>query len=170
MPDDLIKYTDILVRAIALTVMLVGLFGLLIPVLPGLVIIWVAALGYGIYAGFGTLGWVMFGIMTVLMLVGSFVDNILMGTKAYKQGAAWWAILIALVAAIVGTFLIPIPVIGGVFSALLALFLVEWARRKNAKEAWKATLGMLEGCGWAVVIRFIIGLVMIGLWMIWAWI
>jgi hypothetical protein len=25
------------------------------------------------------------------------------------------------------------------------------------------------GCGWAVAIRFIIGMVMIGLWMIWAW-
>jgi hypothetical protein len=158
---------DIFIKAVALTVMLVGLLGLAIPVLPGLVIIWVGALGYGIAAGFGTLGWVMFAIMTVLMAGGSFADNILMGTQAHKEGAPWWSILIALVAAIAGNF--ALPIIGGVLAALLALFLVEWARRRDAKKALAAMRGMLVGCGWAVVIRVIIGLVMIGLWLIWAW-
>ena len=37
-----------------MVMMAVGL--LVIPILPGLVIIWVAALGYGIAAGFGTIG------------------------------------------------------------------------------------------------------------------
>ncbi len=74
--------------------MLVGL--LVIPILPGLVIIWVAALGYGLAAGFGTLGWIMFAILTVLMLAGSIVDNILMGTSAHKEGAPWWVILLAM--------------------------------------------------------------------------
>jgi uncharacterized protein len=170
MAGDTKIFADILVQAITITLMLVGLISLFIPILPGLVIIWVAALGYGLYAGFGVLGWVMFGIMSVLMITGSVVDNILMGTRAHKHGAAWWAILIALAAAILGSFLIPIPVVGGVVSALLALFLVEYARRKNAAEAWKAVRGMMEGCGWAVVVRFIMGLVMIGLWMIWAWV
>jgi uncharacterized protein YqgC (DUF456 family) len=158
---------EIFYRAIALSVMLVGLIGLAIPVLPGLVVIWVGALGYGILSGFGTLGWIMFAIMTVLMAGGSFADNILMGTQAHKEGAPWWSILIALLAAIAGNF--ALPIIGGVAAALLALFLVEWARRKDARTAFGAMRGMLVGCGWAVVIRVIIGLVMIGLWLIWAW-
>ena len=158
---------QLIIRGVVLTVMLVGLFGLAIPLLPGLVIIWVGALCYGIAAGFGTLGWVMFGIMTVLMVGGSFADNILMGTQAHKEGAPWWSVIIALFAAIAGNFIVPI--IGGVAAALLALFLVEWARRKDAQKALTATRGMLMGCGWAVVIRVIIGLVMIGLWLIWAW-
>jgi uncharacterized protein YqgC (DUF456 family) len=101
------------------------------------------------------------------MAGGSFVDNILMGTQAHKEGAPWWSILIALVAAIAGNF--AMPIVGGVVAALLALFLVEWARRKDAQKALTATRGMLVGCGWAVAIRVIIGLVMIGLWLIWAW-
>ena len=32
--------------------MLVGLIGLVVPVFPGLLIMWLAALGYGIVAGF----------------------------------------------------------------------------------------------------------------------
>jgi len=153
---------------LTLTIMLFGLFGLVIPVMPGLVIIWVAALGYGIAAGFGTLGWIMFALITVLMIAGSVVDNVLMGTQAKQSGASWLSLAAALVFGIAGNLLL--PVIGGLLSALLALFVAEWIRRKDWREALKAVRGMAWGCGWAVVIRFIMGAVMIGLWMIWAWI
>jgi uncharacterized protein YqgC (DUF456 family) len=155
------------VRAITIVMMAVGL--LTIPILPGLVIIWVSALGYGIAAGFGVLGWVMFAFITVLMLAGSILDNVLMGAQAHKEGAPWWVILIATLSAIIGNFVIPIPIIGGILAALLVLFLIEWLRLKDARRALGSMRGMLVGCGWAVVFRVIIGLVMIGLWLIWAW-
>jgi len=154
-------------RGIALVMMAVGL--LVIPILPGLVIIWVAALGYGISAGFGVLGWIMFGLITVLMVGGSILDNLLMGAKAHQEGAPWWVVLIALASAIIGSIAIPIPIIGGILAALLVLFLLEWLRLKDARKALVSMRGMLVGCGWAVVFRVIIGLVMIGLWLIWAW-
>jgi uncharacterized protein YqgC (DUF456 family) len=161
-------YIDLIIKTITLTVMLVGL--LVIPILPGLVIIWVAGLGYGLAAGFGTLGWIMFAILTVLMLVGSIVDNVLMGSSAHKEGAPWWVILLAMVAALIGSFLIPIPIIGGILAALLTLFGIEWLRRKDWRKALASIKGMLIGWGWAFVFRFIIGLIMIGLWLIWAWV
>jgi uncharacterized protein YqgC (DUF456 family) len=157
---------DLIIKGITLTAMLMGL--LVIPFLPGLVIIWVAGLGYGMIAGFGILGWVMFAIMTVLMLAGSILDNLLMGTSAHKEGAPWWVILIALVAAIAGNF--ALPIIGGILAALLVLFLIEWLRRKDWRKALTSMKGMLVGCGWAFVFRFIIGMIMIGLWLIWAWV
>lgn len=158
---------DLLIRGLTLAAMLVGL--MVTPILPGLVIIWAASLVYGLAAGFGVLGWVMFALLTVLMVAGSVLDNVLMGASAHKEGAPWWAVILALLAAIVGSFLIPIPIVGGVFAALLVLFLIEWARRKDARQALTSLKGMLIGWGWAFVFRFIIGLVMIGLWMIWAW-
>ncbi len=159
---------DVIIKGITLTGMLIGL--LVIPILPGLVIIWVAALGYGLAAGFGVLGWVMFALITLLMLVGSVVDNILMGTSAHKEGAPWWVILLALLAAILGSFLIPVPILGGILAALLTLFGIEWLRRKDWRKALASIKGMMIGWGWAFVIRFIIGMVMIGLWLIWAWV
>ena len=158
----------LLVKSITLTVMLAGL--LVLPLLPGLVIIWVASLGYGLAAGFGTLGWIMFAFMTVLMIAGSVVDNVLMGRSAHKEGAPWWVILIAMMAAIVGSFVIPIPIIGGILAALVTLFGIEWIRRKEWRKALASLKGMAVGWGWAFVIRFIIGLIMIGLWLIWAWV
>jgi uncharacterized protein YqgC (DUF456 family) len=154
-------------RGITIVMMVVGL--LVIPILPGLVIIWVSAMGYGIAAGFGVLGWVMFALITVLMLAGSILDNVLMGAQAHKEGAPWWVVLIAMAAAIIGSFVIPIPIIGGILASLLVLYLVEWLRLKDPKRAVASMKGMLIGCGWAFVFRFIIGLVMIGLWLIWAW-
>jgi len=103
-----------------------------------------------------------------LMIVGSVLDNVLMGASAHKEGAPWWVVLLALVAAVLGSFIIPIPVLGGVIAALLTIFLVEWARRKDAKQALASLKGMLIGWGWSFVFRFIIGVVMIGLWLIWA--
>ena len=158
---------DLVIEGIALTAMLVGL--LVVPILPGLVIIWVAALGYGIAAGFGILGWVMFALITVFMIFGSVIDNVLMGTRAHKEGAPWWVVLVAMAAAILGSFLIPIPIIGGILAALLTLFVIEWIRRKDWRKALTSIKGMLIGWGWAFLFRFIIGVVMIGLWMIWAW-
>ena len=159
-------FTEVLPEALVLTLMTIGLLGLLVPIIPGLVIIWVAALGYGLYAGFGVLGWIMFALITVLMIVGSVIDNVLMGAKAHESGAPWWVVLIALVAGIIGNFFL--PVIGGILAALLALFLVEFIRRKDAKKALTSMKGMVVGCGWAIAIRFIMGLFMIGFWLIWA--
>jgi hypothetical protein len=48
------------------------------------------------------------------------------------------------------------------------LFGVEWIRCKDWRKALASLKGMMIGWGWAFVIRFIIGLVMIGLWFIWA--
>ncbi len=166
-PVSNLFYLDLLIKSVALTAMLVGL--LILPILPGLVLIWAAALGYGLASGFGTLGWVMFGIITLLMLGGNLIDNLLMGMQAHKGGAPWWSVLLALLAAIIGSFLIPIPILGGILAALLTLFAIEWIRRKDWRMALSAIKGMLIGWGWALLIRFIIGLIMIGLWLVWAW-
>jgi uncharacterized protein YqgC (DUF456 family) len=134
---------QVLTQILVLTFMIFGL--LIIPIFPGLVIIWLAALVYGIIAGFGTLGWVMFAIITVLMLAGSFIDNLLMGTQAHKNGASWVSVVFALIFLLLGNFIIPIPVLGGLIAAFLTLFIAEWIRRKNHKEAWKAALGLATG-------------------------
>ncbi len=167
---------DVIAKVVALLFMLLGLALLLIPILPGLVIIWAVALGYGIQSsiqhgtlfGFGTLGWIMFALMTVLMVVGSFVDNVLMGASAHKQGAPWWVVLLALLAAFLGSIFLTI--FGGILAAVLTIFLIEWARLKDSRKAFASMRGWLVGYGWAVGIRFIMGMVMIGLWLIWAWV
>jgi uncharacterized protein len=152
-------------RIVLLAVMLFGLFSLLIPVLPGLVIIWVPALIYGLVGGFNWGGGILFAIITILMIAGSLVDNVIMGARAKVQGASWLAIGVSLAAGILGS--IAFPPFGGLIAALLGLFVVEILRLKDLKRAYESTKSMAIGCGWAAVIRFGMGVVMILLWGAW---
>jgi len=159
---------NVTVHILAGLTMLVGWLSLLIVIVPGLVIMWVGALGYGIATGFDTTGWIIFAIMTVLMLVGSFIDNFLMGASARQKGASWWSLGAALLGALIGT--IVLPPIGGLIFALLALFTVEYFRLKDSKKAFESTTSLATGCGWAVVVRFGIGFIILVLWILWAFV
>ncbi|MBN2148209.1 MAG: DUF456 domain-containing protein [Anaerolineales bacterium] len=152
--------------ALTLVTMLVGLAGLVIPIIPGIVIIWLAALGYGVVHGFGTLGGWMFAIMTVLMIAGSLVDNVLSWAGAKQGGASWYTMGVGIVAGILGTIFI--PPIGGLVAAPLAILLLEYIRLRDWKKALTALRGMATGWGLAFVIRFVLGLIMILLWLTWA--
>ncbi len=147
--------------------LVVGQLGLVIPIFPGNVVMWLAALVYGLVFGFGTLGGVLFGVITVLMVIAVSADNLLMGAKAREQGAAWRSILAALAAAVVFTLIF--PPIGGLVAAPLVLYLLELRRLGDSAEAWKIVKALLTGLGLSFVVRFGIGLVMFVLWGIWAY-
>jgi hypothetical protein len=152
---------------ITLFIMLVGLFSLAVPILPGLVIMWLAALGYGIVRGFGTLGIVVMVMITILTIAGSLIDNLLMGAGARKGGASWGTILVALLAGVIGT--IAFPPFGGFIAAPLAILLLEYARLRDWRLALQALRGLATGFGASIVVRFLIGLLVIGLWFLWVW-
>lgn len=152
---------------IALTIMLFGLFSLVfLPILPGLVIIWAGALIFGLVNGFNTiLGIIFFIAISLLMIAGSLVDNLLMGTSARKTGASWAAITIALTAGMIGSIFLPL--FGGILLSLVALFAFEFFRQRDWRSALNSTRGMALGCGWSVAARLAIGVVMIGLYLAW---
>lgn len=147
--------------------MVFGLLGLIIPIFPGNVVMWVAALVYGLIFGFGRLGGIMFAIISLLMLAAVMADNVLMGAKAREKGASWGSILLALAAGVVFTFVF--PPIGGIIAAPLVLFLMEFQRLGDSSEATKVVKGLLTGWGLAFVVRFGLGVMMIVLWEIWAY-
>ncbi len=147
--------------------MLVGLFGLIIPIFPGNVVIWLVALVYGLVFGFGRLGGIIFAIITLLMFAAVLADNVVMGAKAREKGAAWGSIIMALIAGVIGTILL--PPIGGIIAAPLVLYLMEMQRLKDSEEAIMVVKALLIGWGLAFVVRFGIGVVMFALWGIWAY-
>jgi len=151
---------------LTLLIMLVGLALLIIPIFPGITVIWLAALLYGIVTGFDTLGIVILVLITLGMIVGVTVDNVLMGAGARQGGASWLTIGGAVIAGIAGTVLF--PPIGGLIAIPLAIFLLELLRKREWRGAWRATRGVALGWGLSFLVRFGIGLVMISAWLIWA--
>jgi hypothetical protein len=160
-------WLHISIFALTQIVMLVGLFGLIVPIFPGTVVIWLAALGYGVVTGFSTLGIVLFVIITLLMLAGTLVDNLFMGAGARKGGASWTTIIVTLLAGVLGTLLF--PPFGGLIAAPMAVLLLEYTRTGDFQQAWQALRGLATGLGLSFVVRFGIGVVMMVLWWIWVW-
>lgn len=146
-------------------IMAIGLIGLLTYIIPGLIIIWLAILAYGIVNGFSLGSGILFAVITLLMIAGSIIDNLFMGAEAKKTGASWASLGVALIAGIAGTILL--PPFGGLLFAVVAILVVEWVRKRDLKEGAKSAGGILKGCGFAVIARFGIGLLMIGLWAVW---
>lgn len=155
------------INIITLAVLLTGLFGLIVPVFPAMAVMWLAALGYGVVSGFGTLGLWMFGLITLLALVGAAIDNVLMGVGARQGGASWAALALGMLAGLVGTLLLP-PV-GGLIAAPGAIFLYEYRRLGDRQKALASLKGLALGWGAAFLARFGLGVMMILLWAVWAW-
>ncbi len=147
--------------------MLAGLIGLLIPIFPGITVMWLAALVYGIVTGFSTAGIVIFVLISLLALGGTLVDNLLMGAGARKGGASWITIAVALLAGVLGTILF--PPFGGLIAIPLAIFTLEYLRARDLREAWFALRGLVAGWGLSFLVRYGIGVLIMVLWWLWVW-
>ena len=172
MPDWLQLALQIFLETITLFGLLVGLVGLIVPVFPGLTVMWLATLVYaliqssrGIMTGWD---WLAFAIITTLMIGGNIIDNIIIARKMRDQYIPWSSILLAFGAGIVASIFFT-PIIG-LAAAPLGLFLAELRRLKERDAAIASTKAYMIGWGWAFGARFIIGLSITGLWMLWAWI
>ncbi len=158
---------DTLIFGLTQLFMLVGLLGLIVPVFPGLVVMWLAALVYGLLAGFGGLGTFLFIIITLLMLVGSVVDNLLMGAGARKGGASWTTIVLGYAAGLLGTIFI--PPFGGLIAAPLVVLLLQYRQTEDWKKAWGTVKDLVLGWGLSFFARLGIGLLLMLLWWVWVW-
>jgi uncharacterized protein YqgC (DUF456 family) len=80
--------------AITMLVGLVGLVGVVAPFVPGLVVVWLAALAYGLFGDFQAVGAVCFAIITMLLVIGETLGYVLPGRAAGKAGAPTGSIAI----------------------------------------------------------------------------
>jgi uncharacterized protein YqgC (DUF456 family) len=162
---------EILLQAMVLFVMLIGLVGLIMPIFPGLTVMWLATLTYALLQSareqMAWIDWTLFAVITVLMLGGNVIDNIIIAKKMRDVSIPWGSILIGYAAGLVGSIFFT-PVIG-VVAAPLGLLAAEYLRLRDRQQAVRATQAYVSGVGWAFAARFSIGVVMTGLWMAWAW-
>lgn len=149
-----------------LILMIVGLLGMIIPFYPGLLMIWIGCLLYGLVNGFEGLGGILFIIITLLALFGSVVDNIVTGIGAHHGGVPWITIIVAALCGFFLTFFHPLV---GLLSVPFVLFLLEWRRLKDISLVRTSLLGLLKGWISGLIARFGVGLVMVILWGIWVW-
>jgi uncharacterized protein len=151
---------------LAVIAMLVGLAGTVLPALPGIALIWITALIYGIFDRFTTLTPLVFGVITVLAAIGLAADFFMTQAATRVSGASWQATIAGVVGGIIGMivgfFAAGIGIgVGGIIGALVGVIGVEYVHRKDLRAAVKAGGGWLAGCLASRAMQFIIALLIV---------
>ena len=140
----------------------VGLLGIILPSIPGLIIIWLASLYYAaVVVGFDVFSPWVFALITLVGLVAGTADIWLPMLGAKKTGASWRTLTVGLIGGVAGTFLLPLPIFGTVIGYGAGILLAEYVRHGAWRPAWRATLGGVVGWGLSAAVELVGAVIMI---------
>jgi len=149
--------TDLLVGL----AILVGLVGIVVPVLPGSVLILGAVLVWALETSTGS-GWVVFAVAALLIAVGGVVKYALPGRRLKAAGVPTGTLLAGTLLGLVGFFVI--PVVGLVIGFVVGVYLSELAR-VGRELAWPSTVSALRAVGLSLLIELAAGLLAAAVWL-----
>jgi uncharacterized protein YqgC (DUF456 family) len=149
---------EIIGLSLALLVMLAGLIGSLLPVLPGTPLVLVAAIGHRLYFGQASVSNLVLGILVTLTLISVLFDFLAGMLGARRFGATWRGMTGAVVGGVIGLFF-NLP--GIILGPFLGAMLFEMLGDKEFKQAVRAGLGATVGLLLGIVGKFSISVVMI---------
>lgn len=156
-------WLEIILFIAALIFMFVGLLGVILPVLPGIPLIFGVALVFSILTDFTYLSGqtiIIMGLLAVISLILDWIATIF-GVK--KMGGSYFGMLGAFIGMIVGLFIPGVGIFGFVIGAFVGAFIFELLVNKESQKALKAGIGSFVGFLVGGVIKFAIGVVMIGM-------
>lgn len=146
--------------------MLVGLVGIVVPVLPGLLLVWLATALWA-FDHPNHWAWVVFGLCGVAYAAGVVTQYLVPGRRLKDAGVKATTLFLAVVLAVVGFFVI--PVLGAPVGFVLGVFLVELGRKRDRRVAWRSTLHALKAVMTSIGIELVAGFAIVGLWIIGVW-
>ncbi len=142
----------------------VGLIGTIVPVLPGTTIILAAAIVHRLVLGAEkSIGWKTIVVLVLLTLVSYVFDFLGSYFGAKYFGATKWGALGAVLGMVVGLFF---GIIGLFAGPVIGAIAGEFIAGKRMIDAGRAGWGSLLGNVGATAAKLIIGLAMIGIFLI----
>lgn len=150
-------------QTLTLLVMALGVVGILLPLIPGPLIIWLAALAYDLVRGITWRSGVILGVLTLLMLAGSTTEFWLSSAGARRSGASGCAVVAAAAAGLVG--FVFFNILGAILLPTLTVLIVELVRLRDLRHATRAGGGYLVGWLLSTGVELIVALLMIALWL-----
>ncbi|MBI4671874.1 MAG: DUF456 domain-containing protein [Chloroflexi bacterium] len=153
---------------LTLLLILVGLVGAIVPVVPGSLFIWLGILAWAIGEHFQRFDWVVLTVLGLLALLATFSEYWLRPLVQYRAGFGWKNIGAAIVGGFIGGFLLSeIPVLGTLVGAALGSLLgtaaVTYLEKRNFRQAWRAAQTYLVGCALSTAVEVAVSLVMLAI-------
>jgi uncharacterized protein YqgC (DUF456 family) len=144
-------------------IMLIGLIGIAVPVLPGLLVVWAGVLLWASEAQTPA-GWAVLTVATALALSGFLLQYILPGRRLRAAGVTTSTTMAGAALAVVGFFVI--PVVGGFLGFALGVYLAERVKLGTHGAAWPSTKHALRAIGLSMGIELLTGLAIVGTWVV----
>ena len=146
---------------VALTIA-VGLVGVLVPVLPGSLLVGAAIVLWAVERGEAT-AWIVTTVALLLLVTGAVVKYLVPGRRLQRVGVPTSTLLAGGVLGIVGFFVV--PVVGLPLGFVLGIYVAEW-RRLGHRAAWPATVHALKAVGLGILIELGFGILAAVTWAI----
>lgn len=152
------------ITLIAGLAILVGIFGVVIPVLPGLLLCWAGVLLWAIFADGGWVKWLIFAVATAIAVTGTVVKYAWPGRNLKRSGVPNRSLLAGGLLGLVGFFVV--PVVGLVLGFVLGVYLAERVRLADSAQAWPSTKQALKAAGLSMLIELAAGIAIGITWLI----
>ncbi len=156
------SWFEIILFVITIAVMLVGLAGVILPLIPGVPIIFGAALLYALLTDFSTISGqtlIVFAILTIVSLALDWAASV-MGVK--KMGGSYAGMVGAFIGMIIGLLLPGLGIIGFIIGAFVGAYAMELLINRNSRVALRAGLGSFLGFLAGGLMKFVMGVIIIG--------
>lgn len=150
---------DLLGMGVIWLLMIIGIFGIIVPLLPGILLIWLAVLAYVLIYGFELLSVPTFVAVTVIALVTGTADLWLPLLGAKTSGVSWKTLGLGVVGAIAGTFLV--PVLGTIIGYAAGILLGEYIRLGEWRPAVRSSVVGLVSWGVGTIVQLLGGVLII---------
>ncbi|GLP72996.1 membrane protein [Mycobacterium antarcticum] len=144
-------------------VIAVGLVGILVPLLPGSILV-LAAIAVWAYVEGTTIAWVTLGVATAILAATLLVKYLWPARRMKRADVGTWSLLAGGVLGIVGFFVV--PVVGLVLGFVLGIFLAELALRSNTRLAWASTVHAIKGVALSVGVELAGALLATMVWVV----
>ncbi|MFB0506444.1 MAG: DUF456 domain-containing protein [Thermodesulfobacteriota bacterium] len=147
---------------VVIALFVIGLAGTILPTLPGNILIFVGALVYGIFTGFEEVTLWILTALGVISVGAQVLDYLAEAYGARRFGATKYGIWGAIIGGIIGLITLNIGglVLGTFVGAVIPEIIVG---RRSLKGALKIGWGSLMGFFGGTLMKFILGLVSIGI-------
>ena len=140
----------------------VGVVGIVVPVLPGSALIFLAVLAWTLLDRSATT-WSVLALVTALLLAGGVVKYAVPGRRLRDRGVPPRSLLAGAVLGVVGFFVV--PVVGLPLGFLLGVYLSE-LQRVGRERAWPATRAAVGAAGLSLLIELAAGLLAATTWLL----
>lgn len=141
---------------------LIGLAGIVVPILPGTILIFAAIALWAFMTG-GAAAWTAFAVAALLLVASGVVKYTWPGRRMKDAGIPTRSLIVGGLVGIVGFFVIPI--VGLFIGFILGTYAAELPRHRNHADAWRSTVHATKAAGLSILVELLGALLATGVWL-----